>query len=171
MDRYLRDNGFFVLLVAGLILLAAGVVTQQPIALLVGAALALVGGLARPIEEVVLKEGRIKWQREVVKELQRSLEERVAHSDSWEAKVIRGEGRITVPRPSISGQGNVVITPEPATLRITTYPPNVIVTGPQSPREFAETVIEQVIEPALTIYPPDVRVEPARPPDAPENPD
>lgn len=173
MNSFLRDNGFGIALLLGAASLIFGLILQRPEALVMGIVLVIVGVVARPLEQFSL--GRngflLKWQRDAVKELQRSIEERVAHSDSWEAKVIRGEGAITVPGPSISGQGDVVVRPEPARLRITTYPPNVIVTRPQSPREFAEMVIEQVIEPALTTNPPDVRVEPARPPDAPEKAD
>jgi hypothetical protein len=150
VDRYLRQHGFFALFVVGIALLVVGL-TGQPVALIVGGVLALVGALARPIDEVVLKDGRVKWQQEVIEKVTEKLhqrEDRGSFTEKAEVTVIEGDGAIVARRPSISGTG-VVVSPEPARLRVTGHPPTVIV-SPQSADEFANTLVEQVIEPTLS---------------------
>ena len=49
----------------------------------------------------------------------------------------------------IRGSGNVVVTPGTARLRLRAFPPTVRITRDQSPDEFAETLVEQIIKPAF----------------------
>lgn len=136
MNAFLHDHGYGVSLLIGIALLVIGIL-WQPILLLPGIVFALIGVVARPIEEFAVTRTSVKltWQRAVAQALQRGLEERLTVSDSFEAKVIRGSG-------------NVVVTPGPARVRLRTFEPTVIV-RPQSPDKFAETLIEQIIEPAM----------------------
>ena len=137
LNRFLRDNGFGVALVIGVALLAVGLTAANPAALVIAIILLVIGVSARPLEQFAL--GRsgflLKWQREVARELERRLEERLTISDSVEAKVIRGSGNVVVEPPTIHVEAR-------------TFEPTVIV-RPQSPDEFAETLVEQIIKPAF----------------------
>lgn len=121
----------------GAVVLVYGFVASNPAALVIAVIFLVIGVVARPLEEFAFNRAGflLKWQREVARELERRLDERLTVSDSAEATVIRDSG-------------NVVATPATARLRVRGYEPTVIV-RPQSPNEFAETLIEQIIEPAM----------------------
>ena len=157
MNRLLRDHGFGIALVVGVVLLVYGLVASNPAALAIAVIFLVIGVVARPLEEFALNRSGflLKWQREVVQALDRRLEDRLTISESVDATVIHGSG-------------NLVITPAPARLRLRTFEPTVIV-RPQSPDEFAETLLDQIIEPAVIasgaqVNPPSVEQDPPRDP-------
>jgi uncharacterized membrane protein (Fun14 family) len=137
VNRFLRDNGFGVALVLGVALLVVGLVAGNPAALVIAVLMLVIGVSARPLEQFALNRSGflLKWQREAVQKLQQRLEGRLGFSGSLETKVIRGTGATTAPAQTASGRGHANAA--------------AAIARPQSPDEFAETLIEQVIEPAF----------------------
>jgi hypothetical protein len=133
VNRLLHDHGFGVALILGIIMLVIGLSGGRPDVLAVATIFLLVGVVARPLEEFGWSRSSIalKWQQETLQEVRRLLEER-RHlvdrlpeiSESVEAVKVGAATRA-------HGQTATVIT------------------RAESPSEFAETLIEQIIQSAL----------------------
>jgi uncharacterized membrane protein (Fun14 family) len=150
VNTFLRDNGFGVALALGVGLLVFGLATGNLAALVIAIVLLVIGVSARPLEQFTLSRSKImlSWQREAVERLQRRfeelVEERLTMSNSPEATVIRG---------GATAPDREIITADVGAGR------DEVLSRAESPDEFAETVIEQVIEPTLVrVFPPTAKL-------------
>jgi hypothetical protein len=107
VDEWFRRNGFTLLLVFGVAVTIVGLVQENVGIVVTGAIVAVVGGMAPLSGELRLPfDSGLKWRdayRPTVDEMQRRTHEGSRSS------------------------GDVVVTPEPARLRLKTFPPTVTV--------------------------------------------
>jgi uncharacterized membrane protein (Fun14 family) len=145
VNRLLRDHGFGVALVLGIVSFVIGFATGNPAAFVIAVVMLVIGVSARPLELIGwTRHGPIvRWQQETAEELRhrlgRFLDERRTVGDripAIEESVESTVGRATsADARTATGQGHTNAASA--------------ITRPQSPDEFAETLLTQIIEPAI----------------------
>ncbi|MES2209483.1 MAG: hypothetical protein V4515_04780 [Chloroflexota bacterium] len=147
MNRLAREHGLGIAIVVGLALLAAGLYWQRLDALIPGIALTLIGVVAKPIEEFTLNRSglTLKWQREAAEK----IVERVGS--------FRATGSRTVTVGATAGHAAGTGQAHDATVRTVSGQSAAEITRPQTPDEFAESVVK-AIEPII-IRPDPVKLE------------
>jgi len=146
MNRLAREHGLGVALVVGLVLLAAGLYSQRLDALIPGIALTLIGVVAKPLEEFTLNRSglTLKWQREAAEKLVERIVQ-ITRTGSFTADAV-----IAAAGPA-HGTGQA----HDATIQIVSGQSAVEITRPQTPDEFADSVVK-AIEPIM------IRPEPVK---------
>jgi hypothetical protein len=147
VNRLARDHGLGVALVIGIILLVIGVVWQRPDALFAGIIFAVIGVIGRPLQEFTMGRNGVllKWQQEAAERISRRLEDRITITDTVEVQVTRGTGDVKAYPGAATGVGGA----NDATTKTGGFSAAALIVRPQSPDEFAETVVDKVIAPAL----------------------
>ena len=161
MNSLLREHGFGIALLIGIVLLVIGLVGSRLDAIIIGAIFAIVGVVARPVEEAQwsFTSARLKWQKDVARLVEARLEARLEGSfkpsGELTVKKIPGKGEDVRAEAGVAeGQGHANAA--------------AAITHPQTADEFAETLVEKVIRPIVvepgtihqraTTHPPEVRV-------------